>query len=229
MTVRIKICGITREGDALAAVLAGADALGFLFYPKSKRHISPEQARDIIRALPPLTTVVGVFANESAKKIAAVRETCLLDAVQLHGEETPEFCRSIRGKTIKAFRLRNAETVAAAHAFPTGAWLFDSYAPNQRGGTGSPCNWEWIRQATPLPRPFIIAGGLTPANVGNCIKTVRPYAVDVSSGVEDAPGKKNADKMRRFVAAVRKAAAEIDAPSAVSESMDFSADNACLI
>lgn len=221
MTVRIKICGITREGDALDAVRAGADALGFLFYPKSKRHISPEQARDIIRTLPPLITAVGVFANEDAKKIAAIRETCGLDAVQLHGEETPEFCRSLPGKTIKAFRLQNAETLVDAHAFSTGAWLFDGYAPNQRGGAGLPFNWEWIRQSRPLPRPFIVAGGLTPANVGNCIKTVRPYAVDVSSGVEEKAGKKNADKMRRFVAAVRKAAAEIDASAAFSESMNF--------
>lgn len=221
MTVRIKICGITREGDALAAVRAGADALGFLFYPKSKRHISPEQARNIIRALPPLITVVGVFANERAETIAAIRKTCFLDAVQLHGDETPEFCRSIPGKTIKAFRLRNAETLAAACAFSTDAWLFDGYSPNQRGGAGLPFNWEWIRQSATLPRPFLVAGGLTPANVGNCIKTVRPYAVDVSSGVEDAPGKKNADKMRRFVAAVRKSAAAIDAPSAFSESRDF--------
>ena len=222
MTVRIKICGITRKGDALAAVRAGADALGFLFYPKSKRHISPEQALDIIRALPPLITVVGVFANESAEKIAAVRKTCGLDAVQLHGDETPEFCRSLPGKTIKAFRLQDAETIAAARTFSTGAWLFDGYAPNQRGGTGSPFNWGWIRQSGPLPRPFIVAGGLTPANVGNCIKTVRPYAVDVSSGVEDAPGKKNADKMRRFVAAVRKVSAEMDAPSAFFGPRDFS-------
>ena len=222
MTVRIKICGITREGDALAAVQAGADALGFLFYPKSKRHISPEQARDIIRALPPLITAVGVFANERAETIAAVRETCGLDAVQLHGEETPEFCRSLPGKTIKAFRLQNAETLAAAHAFSTGAWLFDGYVPNQRGGTGSPFNWGWIRQSSPLPRPFIVAGGLTPANVGNCIKTVRPYAVDVSSGVEEKAGKKDMKKMRRFVAAVRKAAAEIDAPTAFSESRNSS-------
>ncbi len=221
MTVRIKICGITREDDALAAVRAGADALGFLFYPKSKRRISPEQARNIIRALPPLVTVVGVFANERAETIAAIRKTCFLDAVQLHGDETPEFCRSIPGKTIKAFRLRNAETLAAARAFSTDAWLFDSYTPNQRGGAGLPFNWEWIRQSTPLPRPFLVAGGLTPANVGNCIKTARPYAVDVSSGVEDAPGKKNADKMRRFVAAVRKAAAVIAAPSAFSKSRDF--------
>ena len=213
MTVRIKICGITRESDALAAVRAGADALGFLFYPKSKRYISPEQARDIIQALPPLITAVGVFANESAEKIAAIRKTCLLDAAQLHGEETPEFCRSLPGKTIKAFCLRHAETLAAARAFSTGAWLFDSYAPEQRGGTGLPFNWDWIRQSMPLPRPFIVAGGLNSGNVGNCIKIVRPYAVDVSSGVEDEPGKKNADKMRRFVAAVRKAEEEAEAPS----------------
>ena len=212
MTIRIKICGITREGDALDAVRAGADALGFLFDPKSKRRVSPERARDIIRVLPPWISAVGVFVNESAEKIAAVRETCGLDAVQLHGEETPEFCRSLSGKTIKAFRLRNAETLAAVRAFSTGAWLFDGYSPNQRGGAGLPFNWEWIQQASPFPRPFIVAGGLTPGNVGNCIKIVRPYAVDVSSGVEEEPGKKNADKMRDFVVAVGEAAAAIDAP-----------------
>ena len=222
MTVRIKICGITRESDALAAAQAGADALGFLFYPKSKRHISPEQARDIIRALPPLITAVGVFANESAEKIASIWKTCGLNAAQLHGEESPEFCRSLPGKTIKAFRLRNAETLAAARAFSTGAWLFDSYAPEQRGGTGFPFNWEWIRQSMPLPRPFIVAGGLTPGNVGNCIKTVRPYAVDVSSGVEEEPGKKNADKIRSFVDAVRKAAAAMEVSSVFSGSSDSS-------
>lgn len=222
MKIRIKICGITREGDALDAVRAGADALGFLFDPKSKRRVSPERARDIIRALPPWIAAVGVFVNESAEKIAAVRETCGLDAVQLHGEETPEFCRSLPGKTIKAFRLRHAETLAAARAFSTGAWLFDGYSPKQRGGAGLPFNWEWIRQAAPLPRPFIVAGGLTPGNVGNCIKIVRPYAVDVSSGVEEKAGKKDMEKMRRFVAAVRKAAAEIDAPTAFSESRNSS-------
>lgn len=226
MTIRIKICGITREGDALDAVRAGADALGFLFYPKSKRRVSPERARDIIWALPPLISAVGVFANEGTEEIAAVRETCGLDAVQLHGEETPEFCRSLPGKTIKAFRLRNAETLSAAHAFCTGAWLFDGYSPNQRGGAGLPFNWEWIRQAAPLPRPFIVAGGLTPGNVGNCIKTVRPYAVDVSSGVEEEPGKKNADKMRDFVDAVRKAEKEIDAPTSFPGARDSRFDNA---
>ncbi len=216
MTVRIKICGITREADANAAIQAGADALGFLFAPQSQRYIAPEKARDIIQTLPPFIAAVGVFVNETAETIAAIQKNCRLAAVQLHGEEPPELCKAISGKTIKAFRLRSPETIAGASAFPADAWLFDSYAPAQRGGTGRPFNWEWIRRAAPLPRPFLIAGGLTSDNVGDCIKTLRPYAVDVSSGVEDEPGKKNADKMSRFAAAVRKTAAAI-AASAPSE------------
>ena len=201
--VRVKICGITNRSDALRAVESGADALGFLFYPASPRYLAPERAREIIRRLPPLLTTVGVFVNETAPNVTAVREFCGLDAVQLHGEETPEFCRSLPGKVIRAFRLRDRAAITAARAWETDAWLFDSYVPNRPGGTGARFNWDWLKQASPLPRPFLVAGGLTPQNVGECIRAVRPYAVDVSSGVEDEPGKKNPEKLIRLIAAVR--------------------------
>ncbi|MCS1407910.1 MAG: N-(5'-phosphoribosyl)anthranilate isomerase [Verrucomicrobia subdivision 3 bacterium] len=213
MTVRTKICGITREADALAAVRSGVDALGFMFYPKSKRYTTPQRAHQIIRTLPPLVSRVGIFVNESIEQIMQVKETCELDVIQLHGDETPEFCEAIPGKVIKAFRLKSPETVTTARNFATDAWLFDSYEPDQRGGTGSRFNWDWIQQASPLERPFFVAGGLNSENVAACVKTTQPYAVDVSSGVEDQPGLKNAEKMKQFLLATRTAAAELMAPS----------------
>ena len=205
MNLRIKICGITREEDAAAALEAGADALGFVFHPSSPRHVPPARAATIIASLPPLALAVGVFVDAGAAAIGTARRRSGIDVVQLHGEESPEFCRSIPGRTIKAFRIRKPEDVEAARAWTTGAWLFDAHAEGMHGGTGTRFEWSWLEKSG-RDRPVIVAGGLDPDNVVECVRRTRPYALDVSSGVEDAPGIKNADLMRMFVARARRAA-----------------------
>ena len=204
--MRVKICGLTNLPDALAAVEAGADALGFMFYDRSLRHISVKAAADIIRALPPLVSTVGVFVDASAEVINEALAACRLSAVQLHGSERPEFCRRLRCPVIKAFRIEGPQSLEAIRAYETTAWLLDSFVPGKMGGTGVRFNWDLAARANTWGRPVILAGGLTPENVASAVKQVRPFAVDVSSGVEIDPGKKDSGKMRAFVAAAKIAA-----------------------
>jgi phosphoribosylanthranilate isomerase len=199
---RIKICGITNLQDALLASELGADALGFIFYPESKRFIEPEQASEIISSLPPFVTTVGVFVNQSRDELDSLREITGIDLVQLHGDETPEFCTGLPFKAVKALRIKERSDIARVELYPLQAILFDKYSEDAYGGTGESFTWDWL-QDLKANKSIILSGGLTPDNVGEAIKTVGPYAVDVSTGVEDSPGKKSAHKMRKFIEAVR--------------------------
>ena len=204
MTPRIKICGITNFADARLAVELGADALGFIFYRQSKRYVMPVVAAEICRALPPFVSKVGVFVNESVAVIAPVIEACRLDVVQLHGEELPAFCQQFPVKVIKAIRVRDEATVRTAAEYDVDAVLLDTYTSAERGGTGQAFDWTLAQQAkTLLTSPIILSGGLTTENVGAAIRQVQPFAVDVASGVERKPGKKDAEKLRRFFEACR--------------------------
>jgi len=202
--LKVKICGITRLPDALGAVEAGADALGFMFYEGSKRHIAPTAAAKIIRALPPFVAKVGVFVNASAETVRAAVAECGLDTLQFHGEETAGFCAQFAPlKVVKAFRIQNAASLQVLPDYAVDGWLLDSYVPGQRGGTGERFNWELAAQAKELGRPILLAGGLTPENIADAIQQVWPYGVDVSSGVESAPGQKELGLVRQFVDIVR--------------------------
>lgn len=210
MRTKVKICGITRLPDALAAVEAGADALGFMFFEGSKRHLTPAAATKIIRALPPFVAKVGVFVNAPVETVRATIAECGLDTLQFHGEETPEFCRQFAPlKVVKAFRIQNAASLQPLPDYAVDAWLLDSYVPGQRGGTGEKFNWELAAQAKELGRPVILAGGLSPENIADAVQQVWPFGVDVSSGVESAPGQKDAGLVRRFVEIVREMEQEL--------------------
>lgn len=182
------------------AVDAGADALGFVFFEKSPRCVSVDAVKRIIEGLPPFVSKVGVFVNATLVQIQETVVECGLDTVQLHGDETPEFVSAISfARCYKAFRIQSEESLTQLGAFRTCAWLLDSYVPGQMGGSGEVFNWEFAKSAVQLGRPVILAGGLQSENVGGAIRQVRPYAVDVSSGVEAAPGRKDPDKVRQFV------------------------------
>lgn len=205
MSVRVKICGITSIEDAVAAVNAGADALGFMFYERSPRRISMDMAAAIKNALPPFVVKVGVFAD-ATENVVRSAALCGLNALQFHGNETPDFLKRFSPiTTIKAFRIQNPGSLAMLPTYNTSSWLLDSYTPAQLGGTGTTFNWDLAIQARKFGRPIILAGGLTPENVAEAVRKVRPYAVDVSSGVEFAPGKKDPAKIAAFIQAARSA------------------------
>ena len=206
MGVKVKICGITNLADAAAAAAAGADLLGFVFHEQSPRLVTVQTAREIARQLPPYITRVGVFVNAAEQLVTQAIGECGLNLVQFHGEETPEYCRRFGVMSMKAFRVRDAETLSALPAYRTDAWLLDAHVPGQPGGTGATFNWDLAVEAVKLGRPIFLAGGLTPQNVAQAVSRVRPFGVDVSSGVEVGPGKKDPAKMQAFVAAARQAA-----------------------
>lgn len=196
---RVKICGITRLDDALHAVHCGADALGFVFYERSPRCVSPEQVRTMIAALPPLVTTVGLFVNQTAEIIRQVVAHCGLDVVQLHGDEPPEVCRALAPcRVIKALRLRDAESLRDLEHFPASAILLDAWVPDRFGGTGHRCDWQLAAEVA-AGHTVMLAGGLAPDCVAEAVRRVRPYAVDVSSGVESAPGVKDPEKVAAFI------------------------------
>lgn len=203
MNVKVKICGITNAPDAQAAVEAGADALGFMFYEPSPRWIRPVEAAQIIRALPPFVAKVGVFVDASEEVVRRALEETGIDTLQFHGNEPPEFCQKFQAKVIKAFRVRDAQTLRQLAAYNQEAWLLDAYAPDKLGGTGTKFNWQLASEAVKLGRPVILAGGLTPENVADAVRQVHPFGVDVSSGVESSPGKKDQAKLREFITAAR--------------------------
>ena len=205
MAVKVKICGITNLPDAVVAVEAGADALGFIFYPKSPRYISFESAARITRELPASIPKVGVFVNASREDVLAAQQECRLNVLQFHGEETPEFCAGFTGQTWKAFRVNGPEILNRLAAYRTTAWLLDAWSPAMPGGTGERFDWELAVEAQKAGRPIILAGGLTPENVMSAVQRVHPMGVDVSSGVEIAPGKKDPAKIKAFVAAAKAA------------------------
>ena len=182
----------------------GADALGFIFYPKSPRYIKPEKAAEIIRSLSPFVASVGVFVNASIREIQSVVHTCRLSTVQLHGEEPPEFCKEFSVKVIKAFRIKGNGFPRRISQYSVDALLLDPYIVGIPGGTGTVFNWDVAKRAKRYGR-IILAGGLGPENVQEAIQTVDPYAVDVSSGVESSPGKKDHKLLQKFINQVKTA------------------------
>jgi phosphoribosylanthranilate isomerase len=203
----IKVCGITNLEDALAAVDAGADALGFNFYLKSPRYIAPEDARRIIEQLPSTVMSVGVFVNESEpEEVARISDSAGLTVVQLHGDESPEYCYALRDRfTIKALRAGKDFEPEHVKDYQTDAILLDAYARDARGGTGRVVDWKVARRVRELVPQLFLAGGLSPENVAEAIAAVDPYAVDACSSLESAPGRKDTERVRSFVAAARRA------------------------
>lgn len=203
--VRSKICGITRVEDALVAAEAGADAIGLVFYAKSPRAVTVQQARAIIAALPPFVTTVGLFVDASRCEIGEILDAVPLDLLQFHGDEAPDQCEGHGRPYIKALRVRPGEDIAARCADYVHARgvLLDTFVPGVPGGTGEAFDWSLVPEK--LPKPLILAGGLTAQNVRAAIAQVSPFAVDVSGGVEAAKGIKDAEKMRAFIREVRSA------------------------
>ncbi len=200
---RIKICGITRPEDALAAASSGADAIGLVFHEKSPRHVTAQQAARVAAVLPPFVTTVGLFVNPAEDAVREVLRQVPLDVLQFHGEEEPEFCARFSRPWIKAIRLRHDVDLiqcAARYRMAQGL-LLDAFVEGAHGGTGVALDWAMIPQAVPLP--VILAGGLHPGNVAEAIRLVRPYAVDVSSGVEADKGIKDAAKIAAFINEVK--------------------------
>ncbi len=202
---RVKICGITRAEDALAAVAAGVDAIGLVFYPRSPRCVDIEKARNIRGQLPPFVTVVGVFVDQPVDQVRRVADQLSLDLLQLHGNESPEQCRGYGRPYIKGIRMRSDVDLADIERAFTDCrgLLLDAYKPGIEGGTGE--TFSWKRIPATMSKPVILAGGLNADNVVDAIGSARPYAVDVSSGVEQAPGVKDAQKIARLARAVREA------------------------
>jgi phosphoribosylanthranilate isomerase len=204
MRVKVKICGITNAADALAAVEAGADALGFMFSDLSPRYLTREAAAKIIRQLPPFVVKVGVFVNAPEAVVKQAVAECGLDALQFHGTESPEYCGKFAPqKVIKAVRVRDSSSLKMLSSYETDAWLMDSWVPGKLGGTGETFRWELAAEAKDWGKPIILAGGLKPENVAQAVHEVWPYAVDVSSGVEESVGKKDHSAVRDFISAVR--------------------------
>ncbi len=203
MSVKVKICGITSVADAQLAEAAGADMIGLMFYEQSPRYLSLEQAVEISRSVSPFVLKVGVFVNPEETDVAEAIRACGLNLLQFHGDEPPEFCTQFGVMSMKAFRVRDADSLKALTDYPTDAWLLDAYSKAGLGGTGEKFNWDLAVEASKLGKPIFLAGGLTPENVGDAVQRVNPFAVDVSSGVESAPGKKDAAKVRAFVVAAK--------------------------
>ncbi|MEW6512067.1 MAG: phosphoribosylanthranilate isomerase [Bacteroidota bacterium] len=203
--MRVKICGITRIEDALYAADEGADAVGFIFVRTSPRYVTPEAAAAIVRHLPPFVTPVGVFVNEGRESIRETIEVSRIRCLQFHGEESPSELEEWLLPVIKSFRIGNGLTPPGRETYHADAYLLDTYVSGIPGGTGKTFDWSVARSAAAIG-PIILSGGLNPLNVGEAIRAIRPYAVDVSSGVESAPGVKDRYKIREFFDAVRRSA-----------------------
>ena len=196
--VKVKVCGMTSLKDVLVAVEEGADAVGFIFYKKSPRSVIMKIAREIVLELPPFVDTVGVFVDESAVQINKTADYCNLDIIQLHGDESPTFCKRIQRKVIKAFRIKDMQSVKKISSFQVSGFLLDTFSENLHGGTGKVFDWNLVLPAKKFG-PVIMAGGLTPNNVQQAVRQVRPYGVDVCSGVESEPGIKDHKKVRAFL------------------------------
>jgi|TARA_B100001059_G_C17812141_1_gene572947 phosphoribosylanthranilate isomerase len=200
--VRIKICGLTRDQDVHNAVIEGADALGFVLYAPSPRSVTAEQAAQLVKKVPAFVTTVALFVNESAEEINRVLSICPFDLLQFHGDESPEFCRQFNRPYMKAIRVRSADDIhSAVQQYPdTKALLLDAYVENLPGGTGQAFDWRLIPQ---LSVPWVLAGGLNSTNVADAINQVKPFAVDISGGVEASKGIKDRKKIQEFISEVR--------------------------
>lgn len=202
---KVKICGITNLDDAKAAVDSGADALGFVLAEEGKkrgRYIAPDDAFDIIAQLPPFVSTVAVVVNARLDQLA--QWLSYVDLIQFHGDEAPEDI-PLNHVAIKAFRVSPDLSLEQMQRYETRAWLLDAFVPGERGGTGTMADWDFARKAVDAGRPVVLAGGLTPENVADAVRAVRPFAVDVSGGVEAAPGKKDHERIRKFIHHVREA------------------------
>ncbi len=204
--IKVKICGITNAEDAKAAVEAGADALGFVFYRKSPRYAEAEQVKRIVAGLPPFVLPVGVFVNEDVKKVRDLMDGCGLALAQLHGDEDAAYCESLGRPVLKGIRLRDRGTLLALAEYKGRAsvrgFVVDAFSEETYGGTGLVADWTLAAEAAQAAR-ILLAGGLTPENVGEAIKSVKPYGVDVSSGVEASPGRKDPAKVEAFIHAAK--------------------------
>ena len=203
---RIKVCGMTDKSEVADTVAAGVDALGFIFVKESPRKVEPDKVRAIVGDLPPFVDAVGVFVDEKAEVVDEIVQYCGLTMVQLHGAESPEYCEKISTRVVKAFRVGPESTKSDLTPYEDkiAAFLLDTYSKKAAGGTGKTFDWRLVETINP-PGFVILAGGLSPDNVGEAIRQVRPLAVDVNSGVETMPGKKDINEIRRFVEEVRKA------------------------
>ncbi len=202
---RVKVCGITNERDALFASRFGADALGFIFYTKSPRRVSPQRCKQILKKISPFVLKVGVFVNEEKKTVINILEKCRLQALQFHGEETPSYCNFFKKKVlvIKAFRLKDKKVLDKMKKYEVDAYLIDAYHPHLAGGTGKNIDLKLAGEAAALKRPLVLSGGLNPENILFYLKKIRPQAVDVASGIETKPGIKNIKKMETFIKRVK--------------------------
>lgn len=202
---QIKICGITNEEDALCAAHCGADALGFIFYPPSPRYITPANALEIIKILPAHIAVVGVFVNEAAENVKRIYELCSLDFIQLHGDESVEYCSVFAPEMIiKALQLRDENDLRNAARYNAAAILVDSRDNGLYGGTGKTSNWD-LALLIKGKKPLILSGGLNDDNVGEALEKVAPHALDINSGVETTPGKKDHKKLARIFDIIQRA------------------------
>jgi|TARA_S200000501_G_scaffold2601_1_gene2308 phosphoribosylanthranilate isomerase len=199
--IQTKVCGITNISDALFSIKCGASALGFVFYKKSERYISYNDAFDVIKYLPPGTAKIGVYVNEDAKMVNDSSKKLNLDYVQLHGDESATFCKDINFPIIKAFRIKDDSFKSQVLKYNVSVFLFDTFTKKDYGGTGKIFNWELIKQG--FQRPFIHSGGLNINNVLDAINVTNPDAIDISSGLEDYPGKKDHEKIFEFFKLIR--------------------------
>ena len=204
--MRIKICGITNKEDALNAVSLGADALGFIFYDKSPRAVHPDTVEEIVMNLPPFITLVGVFVNETKETIQAVSRQCKLNLIQLHGNEPPSFCQSLEKRVIKAIKVKEDNDIQQIRNYQgsVSSILLDTKVDQQEGGTGITFDWGLALKAKEYDIPIILAGGINQTNIEKAIQLVNPYGLDISSGVEAAPGKKEYSKLQDIFKIARK-------------------------
>jgi len=202
---KIKICGITNKPDAIVAAALKPDMIGFVFYNGSKRYVEPKIVRDIANELPPFIAKVGVFVDLDKNKVLEIAQECALDMLQFHGDEAPDYCAGFKSsyKVIKAFRIKDSDSLKGINDYDTDFYMLDAYSSKEKGGTGERFNWKIVENFEFL-KPVILSGGLTPDNVRDAIEELSPYGVDVSSGVEMSPGKKDTSLMKKFVENVRK-------------------------
>jgi phosphoribosylanthranilate isomerase len=202
-SVKVKICGITRLEDALLAVRLGADALGFNFWPRSKRYLPPAEARAIVTRLPPFVAAVGVFVDPTRDEVLRAVDQSRIGLAQLHGDEPPALCVSLPVPVLKGIRVSDAHSLAQLASYEVQGFLLDSATPAY-GGSGVSCDWSLVAEVA-AELPIVLAGGLSPENVAAAVRTVRPWAVDVASGVESAPGRKDPEKLRLFIERAKEA------------------------
>ena len=200
--VKVKICGMTNLKDVKVAVDGGVDAVGFIFYKKSPRSVTMQTVREIVLELPPFVDSVGVFVGEKAEQINKIADHCKLDRVQLHGDESPAFCKKIRRRVIKAIRVKDIQSLKKLSDYPVSSFLLDTFSEDQYGGTGKVFDWNLAYPAKKYG-PIILAGGLTPINVHQAIQRIQPYGVDVCSGVESQPGIKDHKTIKAFLKNVK--------------------------